>query len=285
MASLSSAPTYTVEASHDLFCITCGYNQRGIIANRCPECGQDFSIVPPSATRLPWAHRRHLGLLGAYWRTLLMVLFRPHLFCEQIDNPITFKDARVFWLMTVLLAYIPLLGAGMQLHYTPTQPGSIIGAIQLMFVPSFSPVAIGDFMLVGLLLFILFASGMPSYFCHPKTLSIERQNRAIALSYFACAPLGVMPLVIAPILIAQLMAHFTAIALALRIAAGLFAFGMLATWAGGTTRIVTALSQSSDRFQTRKFLMISWLVLMFIFLLIFPIILQYSWLMLRIIFL
>src|SRR5678816_2034622 len=137
--------------------------------------------------------------------------------------------------MTVLLAYIPLLGAGMQLHYTPAQPGSIIGAIQLMFVPSFSPVAIGDFMLAGLLLFILFATGMPSYFCHSKTLSIERQNRAIALSYFASAPLGLMPFVIAPIIVAQFVSEFTAIALALRMASGLLALLMLGSWSRGTS--------------------------------------------------
>jgi len=64
MSSAQSAP-----AGPNLFCISCGYNQRGITTNRCPECGQDFTALPPSTSRLPWLHRRHLGLLRAYWRT------------------------------------------------------------------------------------------------------------------------------------------------------------------------------------------------------------------------
>jgi hypothetical protein len=36
-------------------------------------------------------------------------------------------------------------------------------------------------------------TGLPSYFFHPRGISIERQNRAIALSYYACAPLALGP--------------------------------------------------------------------------------------------
>lgn len=37
-------------------------------------------------------------------------------------------------------------------------------------------------------------TGVPSYFFHPQTLPVERQNRAIALSYYSAASLSVSPL-------------------------------------------------------------------------------------------
>jgi hypothetical protein len=44
-------------------------------------------------------------------------------------------------------------------------------------------------------LFLFTATGAASYFFHPRSISIERQNRAIALSYYACAPLALTPIV------------------------------------------------------------------------------------------
>jgi hypothetical protein len=38
-------------------------------------------------------------------------------------------------------------------------------------------------------------TGLPSYFFHPPWLPVELQNRAVALSYYATAPLALMPLV------------------------------------------------------------------------------------------
>ena len=51
----------------------------------------------------------------AYWRTALTVIFRPKLFREQIDNPIELSDARRFWLLTIVFAYLPVLGAAVQI--------------------------------------------------------------------------------------------------------------------------------------------------------------------------
>src|SRR5207248_6621833 len=45
---------------------------------------------------------------------------------------------------------------------------------------------------VGMLAFLAAATGVPSYFCHSRHLEIERQNRAIALSYYACAVLALL---------------------------------------------------------------------------------------------
>src|SRR5205823_2812668 len=44
--------------------------------------------------------------------------------------------------------------------------------------------------LIGLLLFFILLTGVGSYFFHPRRLAVLRQNRAVALSYYACAPLA-----------------------------------------------------------------------------------------------
>ena len=47
---------------------------------------------------------------------------------------------------------------------------------------------------VGALLFFAAATGVPSYFFHPKALPVEMQNRAVALSYYTCGGLAFMVL-------------------------------------------------------------------------------------------
>jgi hypothetical protein len=43
----------------------------------------------------------------------------------------------------------------------------------------------------GLALAVL--TGAHTYLFHPKSLGVERQNRLIAISYYACAPLALLP--------------------------------------------------------------------------------------------
>jgi hypothetical protein len=45
---------------------------------------------------------------------------------------------------------------------------------------------------IAVVLFFAAITGVASYLFHPRRLAVERQNRAIALSYYACAPLSLM---------------------------------------------------------------------------------------------
>ncbi|MCH8863017.1 MAG: hypothetical protein IID51_10960 [Proteobacteria bacterium] len=55
------------------------------------------------------------------------------------------------------------------------------------------PVAV---MLGFLLLFLFAATCVPSYFFEPTSVSPQRQNNAVAMSYYACGPLALfLPLV------------------------------------------------------------------------------------------
>lgn len=178
--------------SQDLHCIRCGYNLRGAVSDRCPECGALLKDAPPSAVRLPWEHRRHLGLSRGYWRTVWIVLFRPKQLAEELHHPVSFPDARRFWGMTILFAWLPFVAGICVLYACTTAKDSPWKDVAWPFPWLYFPVSPVVSLLVGLLAFFAAATGAPSYFCHPRRMPITLQNRAIALSYYASAPLALL---------------------------------------------------------------------------------------------
>jgi hypothetical protein len=277
MESSQSAPTSS-QPSLDLFCISCGYNQRGLLTDRCPECGQSYAALPPSPTRLPWLHRGHLGRVKAYWRTAGLVIFRHREFCEQIDAPIRLRDARSFWGYSVLLGWLPLVGAVVSLYFFPADWNSselLRDLEELLMEAFYLPIPLVVFSLIGALLFFGAASGMPSYFCHPRALPMQRQNRAIALSYFASAPLVVMPVIVGLLLLARVLWEFQPAPLILKFLAALLAVLMLGTWYWRTIRIVLTLSQRRRRKLTVMLMTLFWLFLLVLCVGVIPIGLWY----------
>ena len=61
-----SATTQAREIAHDLYCQECGYNLRGLISNRCPECGWFLETVRATESQIPWVHRKKLAWFRAY---------------------------------------------------------------------------------------------------------------------------------------------------------------------------------------------------------------------------
>jgi hypothetical protein len=171
-----------------LVCPECGYDLRAIESGRCPECGLEIDRAAMSVSRLPWAHRRKIGPVRAYWRTNRLAIVRRRRLAEEINRPVSFSDARRFLLVTATLAWIPAAawivvglfsddGAGLK-------AGRGHGITMLL-----EPLAIAAIVLAPWLFFYM-AGAVGSYFFHPKSMPVVRQNRAIALSYYACAPLA-----------------------------------------------------------------------------------------------
>ncbi|MFH0982330.1 MAG: zinc ribbon domain-containing protein [Planctomycetota bacterium] len=178
------------EIPYDLFCQECGYNLRGLTSDRCPECGYSLKTLRSQVPRIPWVFREELGRLRAYWRTVWMVMFRHKRFCEEVARPVDYGDAQRFRWVTVLHVYLPVLAGTVLLHVLPW-PSPFDG-------PWLDEPFRGVWPMAGfhlcILLFLAAATGVPSYFFHPRDIPIEQQNRAVALSYYACAALGWTPL-------------------------------------------------------------------------------------------
>lgn len=173
-------------------CAGCGYDLRGNLSGRCPECGIELDAEAFSTrAAIPWQERQRVGRIRAFFRTVKLALRHPVQLARQAGRDVNYLDARRFqriccvicWLVLVLVC-IPLWN---EMH--PRWPENDVLLVIL---------ADGSIVLAaaaGLFLWLLTATGLPSYFFHPRALPVALQNRAIALSYYgASAPLVLVPL-------------------------------------------------------------------------------------------
>jgi hypothetical protein len=189
---MSQAPHPDAAPLSEVFCSSCGYNLRGLTADRCPECGSAIDFDHLISSEIPWAHRINRGRLRAYWQTVQSAVIHPTQFGEHVHRPMDYRDSQHFRWMTIAHVLAPLLAAAVSL-YCLVQFGIVTNPMMHEVLVNVWPVAT---FLLAMFAFLLAATGVPSYFCHPHRLPIERQNRGIALSYYAAAPLGLSPLAI-----------------------------------------------------------------------------------------
>lgn len=219
-AAPQAEPAAPPEAEY--FCPRCDYSLRGIDCDRCPECGESIDRATLARSRLPWVHRRQIGRIRAYWRTVWTVTFRPLQLAQEMSRPVSLANARWFWFINAMLLALPAgliwgiflevtdpefreliyMTAGEAMLTAPAAPGA--GGAPPIIPPSlFLPlgVALIQPWIAGgcLLLFLLMATAMPSYLAHPPRLPVVRQNRAIALSFYAGAPLAWLPVIAGPV--------------------------------------------------------------------------------------
>jgi hypothetical protein len=166
-------------------CPECTYDLRGSTSPRCSECGFELQILRTRKSQIPWSHRRERGRFRAYWQTVWMVVRWPKRLCIELARPVSYTDSQKFRWLTFLYAYVPILltsliciafdhwrnwAGGDELRWTLA--GVNVAAVVLLAgVP-----------------------GVASYFFQSPRLPLAAQNRAIALSYYAWAPLAILPL-------------------------------------------------------------------------------------------
>ncbi|MCK4343089.1 MAG: hypothetical protein KAY37_15350 [Phycisphaerae bacterium] len=177
-------------------CPECGYDLRGSTSDRCPECGFRTEVLRTRESLIPWSHRDQLGLFRAYWKTVLVACRHPRRFSYEMARPVSYADSQSFRWLTALHAYLPILIGSLiwcafkAAYWGPLDDGIwwLLGSLQVWT------------MLMAALL-----PGLASYFFQAKKLSVEQQYRAVALSYYAWAPLAWTPLLL-PIFCATLLA-------------------------------------------------------------------------------
>lgn len=170
----TSASAGALGLAADYLCPSCAYNLRGLVVERCPECGEPFDPAKLSDTQIPWAHRRSIGRTRAYWKTVVWVMRRRGRLADELTHPLSYRDSQSFRWITILHCWLPFLLASLA--------GDWLDDVWL-----------GVSFHVGCVLTLAVLTGVPSYFFHPRHLPVEQQNRAIVLSYYACAPLAWTP--------------------------------------------------------------------------------------------
>jgi hypothetical protein len=178
----------TLSTEHiDRFCAACGYNLRGVTSDRCPECGASFDPNQPAESQIPWSHRRTIGRRKAFWRTVKLVCFKPTVFAAEINRPVSLLDALAFRGAVAIHAFIPLAGLAAYLYIAGFDPRTFT-MLKFDAVGSIAEWLGLPILIASIWLFLIFALGVGSYFFHPGSIPIKQQNRALALSYYACAP-------------------------------------------------------------------------------------------------
>ena len=85
-------------------CPGCGYDVRFAADSRCSECGRVFDRQRLERTWWPWAHRRELGRVRAFFKTMIAVMFMPFRARDQVFGVLTLGDAWRFWWWCVMAA-------------------------------------------------------------------------------------------------------------------------------------------------------------------------------------
>ena len=207
-------PPETSDTGGELFCPSCGYDLRGIDSDRCPECGLTIDRAAAGITRIPWSHRRRVGRVRAYWRTVWLATFQTRRLSAEVARPVDFRDAQRFRLIT---SFIASAGPVALLAAAVAQAGGFDGLTGGVGLPGFdfssaggtggTPVGTYDLLIpwtagalvppvvpLAIVLFMLALTGVASYWFHPRSIPPAQQERAVALSYYACAPLAFLPL-------------------------------------------------------------------------------------------
>jgi len=185
-----TAPAQELWNDDDIFCPQCSYNLHGLTSERCPECGLDIDFEGLKTSQIPWVDRRARGRLKAYLQTVQMVLFRRPKFHEEIIRPVSYLQARSFRLTTVWIVFMSVVIVSLLSYLSEYS-----GRFEKMTSGQFAEHGVNAAVLLGsFFLFLLAATSVPSYFFHSPHIPPQRKKRAVALSYYSCAPLSWIPL-------------------------------------------------------------------------------------------
>lgn len=199
-------------ATDELICGRCGYNLTGVPSNRCPECGARFDPRYLINDNIPWEQRRHRGWIRCFFRTIWLSSFQVEALAKFADRPVSYAHAYRFRRAVVAITGIALAAwlcwirqaADVQSPFLKGQYSddqySLYHRAWILILNPFS----FALWLAGLVLWLWMSSGAAAWFFHPSRLAIARQNRAVALSQYSCAPLAWLPLALLPSLIVLL---------------------------------------------------------------------------------
>ena len=199
----------------DVLCPQCGYDLRGTEdaggARRCPECGLQVGGQGGRVTRIPWVYRRAIGRFAAYRRTARLATVSPARLAAEADGPVAYRDALRFRMLTCLLAAAPVAALILALMawygsagFINVVPEEMLLALMqggdrrawtlAVLVPweagATFPPQLPLVLPAALFAAAVLVTGVASYAFHPRRLPVVRQNRAVALSHYACAPLA-----------------------------------------------------------------------------------------------
>src|SRR5687767_11785601 len=104
-------PTKSAPAVGDvsLVCPRCGYDLRGATTDQCSECGLVVDRAAAAVSGVPWAHRRTIGRLRAFLKTVWQVTWDSRRLRHEMAKPQDAGDAARFRRVNATLLAVTLL--------------------------------------------------------------------------------------------------------------------------------------------------------------------------------
>ena len=195
MPDLELPPAATIAQASgsdlELFCTKCGYSLHGLPRLVCPECGDDAGPYLTGEPQVPWLRVSNWRQPAAFWKSVFLISFRdPGRLRFELLRDIDYRHTRAFAWLAAFFGWLSLPLAWVMMALLV--PKSVFA--EVTDTPGFWLYA--SFGCAVTLLWMLLLSGLHTYFFHPRSLPVGIQNRTLALSYLAAAPLAVLPLLV-----------------------------------------------------------------------------------------
>ena len=175
-----------------VLCARCGYDLRGLLENRCPECGETFDPSKFPSARLPWLIDRDT-ISAPYLATVRQVIAHPWDLGRLVWMPVWVDEKRAerfrritMWIAIVCLCATAALGSWLVSHDV-----LVVDTVILSMIPT----AWTFFELAT----------RPGRDLGHWAQGGQQNIRTIGLYHFCCAPLAMMPLVPATVIAISLI--------------------------------------------------------------------------------
>jgi len=190
-----------------LLCPGCGYDLRATAGGRCSECGLAIDREALKVSGFAWAHRRKIGRVRAYLKTLWQVAAESAGLAHEAGKMQEAGDARSFRYVTAGIVACVLLGgfaaaaaAGGGLTWAAAQPSNPYvsvspraeGAAQDLIVPWCAGATLWPVLPACLALLAVYVTGVQRAVFHVASMAAERRERVAAVALYAAAPLAML---------------------------------------------------------------------------------------------
>ncbi len=194
-----------------LLCPACGFDLRATASDRCGECGLAFDRAMLTISGIPWAHRRTMGRVRAYFATLWRITLDRASIRHEAAKAQEISDARSFrrvnaWILVV--AFLAGFGAMVyfngDLAFLAVQPPDPMAAMGIassgpppmnprlydLAVPWSAGATMVPVLPVCLFLLAYWLTGAQRFiFRMHRSYSLVPRDRALCLSHYTAAPL------------------------------------------------------------------------------------------------
>lgn len=204
-------------------CPSCGYDLRGTTSDRCSECGLVVDRAELRESALPWAHRRRIGRIRAFLRTVWQITLDYKRLRNELDKPQSLRDARRFrWVITLplvigvcVLTWLAVVNHGLgsfeiavrhvdRFAGRTADDGSTLPAPGWMYdvaLPWSYGMRLFPILMIGVAGLVMNWTGVTATAARRRRDDPERRSRQTAMGLYAVAPLAFIPLSITIFLI------------------------------------------------------------------------------------